>query len=142
MPTQIPNEAYPFASAHDWLKNAIETGDFDLFALVEMLMEKGLLDGDTIQDIYQDEMDEQGFFIPTREWLMGNLSNAGMVECIVCGEVLPQSESDTDSCHDGEHVHEEASDSGVEAYLEEKFPETHDPPTELYEFGKEKGWWS
>lgn len=145
-------QKYQWDSTLSWLKDKIEAGDFDLFGLVEELMVRGDLDADVIQDMYQSEMEEMGFFIATREWMLENCKTTGMIECVDCGDVFSEDDDKQhkrckDSCplEDGtpsnEHRFEEAAQKNVRDYLDEEFPASMNKPQEMWDFGVEKGWW-
>ena len=56
---------YKYASAHAWFadyvtRTAEEDGVTGVLGIIRELVEK--IDGDTIQDLYQSEMDDDGFF--------------------------------------------------------------------------------
>lgn len=61
---------YKWATAHEWLFNALENGPHDsneLNSRIRNILSK--LDGDTIQDEFQDLMDSDGFFVDLDTWI-------------------------------------------------------------------------
>lgn len=56
----------PWKSVHDWLDEHIDnatTADQELFSIAKSLARS--VDGDTIQDLFQDEMEDDGYFKET-----------------------------------------------------------------------------
>lgn len=135
MPTPIPNEAYPFASAHDWLINKRGTD------LPESLIRK--LDGDDIQDEFQDEMEGDGFFTPKQDWMLSHADKGDIVACVECGEITTAREGLGFACSESENGEHRLSDTAIDAQDKRDWlDENYSQPSELYEFGKEQGWWA
>lgn len=82
--------AYKWDTAHEWLiEYASKLNESQLFQEFTVLVQK--LDGDTIQDLYQSEMDAQGYF-----------DEAATAECPACGEAFSdrQPNEECPKCHD------------------------------------------
>lgn len=124
-------------SATDWLIERCDTGELP----VELIRK---LDGEDIQDAFQSDMEADGFFTPKYEWMIENAETDGMIYCLACEMAVPD-DHEPDVCDTGNdegYEPEKADIAGVRDYLHDTFPEDDNPPTELYEFGKEKGWWA
>lgn len=52
-------------TAHDWLKHALNEGSLRGDEVIDVLLT--MVDGDQIQDAYQEEMDQNGYFEPLKE---------------------------------------------------------------------------
>jgi hypothetical protein len=58
---------HKWASAHDWLHQKGDKADFQvLFSMFSQVIYK--LDSDEIQDLFQNEMDEDGYFVDLEDW--------------------------------------------------------------------------
>ena len=82
--------SYRWDTAHEWLiEYAGKLNAVDLFNEFTVLVQK--LDADTIQDLYQSEMDAQGYF-----------DEQAKSECPSCGEAFTDQEPNQEcpNCHD------------------------------------------
>ena len=59
-------EKYRWEHPYEWLVDKVNSGEWDKNLRVEILELASHLDGDTLQDIYQSDMDADNYFKPLK----------------------------------------------------------------------------
>lgn len=94
----MPRPKYRWETAHDWLEHHLEdVSHNELFNIASDLAHR--LDADTIQDIFQTEMDEDGYFKPLKEPMTKLCSVTGCTNVSLtegrCGAHLKQKQKES-----------------------------------------------
>lgn len=150
-PLEPPAEAYPWKNPLEWLLNSDSDNAPDFEAALQALVMYGVISNDDVQNIWQDNMEDDNYFLPTAEWMLANVSTAGMVQCDYCGEVFGESDPEKDmTCSASEledarerdvpHALDVAELENVRQWCEDNFPDD-DQRQEFYDYGAERGWW-